>query len=296
MEEEIKGLKAALRSLAEEAQAHAGPHLEVEQLAAYHFEELPDDEAERVQDHLVMCRDCASRLLDLAAFCAPGEDELSQPPPTEFKPSFFQRLRDLIFPLRPAYALAALSLALSLSLAAWIISLRRQNQALITQVNQRQIARDAEAKKEIEEALRRSVEARKQVEEIKGELDKTLRERDELRKPQLNITIADLPLGETRAPGDPRPVIKPDAGGAFFILLIPDPPEPYYSKYAIEILDRNRAPVMDERGLRRDSEGGFTMLAPRQLFPPGEYSFNIYGLGRGGRTRVMGGVISIRDK
>lgn len=131
MEEEITKLKPLLRSLAEEAQAQAGEHLAVEQLAAYHFKKLPDDEAERTLNHLVMCRECTSLLLDFAEFCAPGEEGSIQPARAEVKiaeiesqpaPSIFQRFRELIFPFRFVYALAAMSLVLSVSLAFWAAS------------------------------------------------------------------------------------------------------------------------------------------------------------------------------
>ncbi len=319
MEDELTGLNHPPRSPAEEAQSQTSAHLTPNQLVAYHFRQLSEDEAEQIQIHLVKCRECASLLLDLADFCAPGEDPASQLSPTEFEaawaelrarlplspqpprslpssePSFYQRLRRLMFSFRPAYALATLSLVLSLALAAWVVSLNWEKQGLIAQLNQGQDGREA-LTKQIEETQRQGDEARKRVEQMKGELDKTRRERDELLKPQLNVPVVDLPRGETRAPGDPRPVIKPDAKGAFFTLLIPDPPEPHYPEYAIEILDQSRATVVNEKGLIRDPEGGFAILLPRHLFPPGEYRFNVYGLGRGGRRQVMGEVITIRYK
>jgi len=311
MEEEITELKGLLRSLAEEAQAQAGAHLTVEQLADYHFKKLPHNEAERTQDHLVMCRECTSLLLDLAEFCAPGENESSQPsraeseagrqPPFQAAPqapsSLFQRLRELIFPLRSVYAFAALSLVLSLSLAAWIMSLKRENRGLIARLNQGQIARDAEAAREIEETQRQRDEARTRSEQLEAQLDTSRREIDELMRPQLNVPIIDLPLGATRAQGDSRLDIELPAGAARFVLVLPaPPPEQNYPDYAIEIHNRRGAPVVDEKGLRPDPTGGFTIALPRGLFPAGEYRFNVYGIGRGKRTRVSGGVARIRYK
>jgi hypothetical protein len=61
-------LDKALRDLAARARRDLGPHPTPEQLAAYHAGELPDDEVERIQDHLVLCHECSELLLDLADF------------------------------------------------------------------------------------------------------------------------------------------------------------------------------------------------------------------------------------
>lgn len=314
MEEDIPGLKGLLRSLAEEAQARAGAHLDSETLVAYHSKQLSADESSRTQDHLVTCRECTSLLLDLAELCAPEEAEPSRPSQAESEAgwarlqplfqtapqaplSLFQRIRELVFPLRSIHALAALSLVLSLSLAFWIMSLKRENQELLAQVSQRQNARDAEAAKEIEEAQRQRDEARAQARQLEEQADRSRREIDELTKPQLNAPIIDLPLGETRSQGASRPVIEIPAGAARFTVVIPAPAsERNYPDYAIEILNQSGAPVVNERGLRPDPESGFTITLPRRLFPAGEYRFNVYGLGRGGRVRVSGDIVRIRYK
>jgi anti-sigma factor RsiW len=49
------------------AAGHAG-HPALEELAAYHRGELPEAEAERVREHLALCRDCADLLLDWRDF------------------------------------------------------------------------------------------------------------------------------------------------------------------------------------------------------------------------------------
>ena len=211
MNEEIAGLKSLLQSLAEEAPA--GAHLAPEKLVDYHFGKLPSDEAARTQDHLAMCRECASLLLDLAAFCVPEGDVASQPAPTEgeaawaalqaqlqtapqaarplqssWKPSLFQRLGGFIFPLRPAYALAALSLAISLSLVLWVMSLNRENQNLIARLNQQPSTRDqnepvaqqppAESTKEVEEAQQQRDDARARAAQLEAQLAELRRKND----------------------------------------------------------------------------------------------------------------------
>lgn len=65
-------LGAALYELAERQRRELGPHLEADELVAYHEGELAAAEAERVRDHLALCPECAGLLLDLDAFSAPS--------------------------------------------------------------------------------------------------------------------------------------------------------------------------------------------------------------------------------
>ncbi|MGH9854534.1 MAG: hypothetical protein ACREBD_32285, partial [Blastocatellia bacterium] len=205
-------------------------------------------------------------------------------------PSLFQRLRELIFPRRPIYALAVLSLVLGLSLAVWIVSLKRENQRLIAQLNQEQITRDAEAAREIEEAQRQRDEARRLAEQLKAQEDK-------LTRPQLNPPIIDLLSGNIRVRGESRLAgAELSASDIRFTLVLP-PPERNYPDYEIEIINPGGATMVNERGLRpHEMTGVFTISLPRSLFPPGEYRCNVYGIGRGKRTRVSGGVARIRYK
>ncbi len=320
MEDELTGLNNPPRSLANEAR---GAHLTPDQLVAYHFRQLSEDEAEQAQIHLVKCRECASLLLDLAEFCAPGEDEASQLSPTEFEaawaelratlpfppqpprpfppsePSLLQRLRQLIFSLRPAYALAALSLALSLALAAWIVSLNREKKELIARLNQGEIARDNEAKKEIEEAHRQKDLTQTRVEELEKERDQLRREKEEMRPPI--VQIEDLILrqtrsqGETRTPGETRQAFTLEADTTLLVFIIPLPSaEKKYPNYLIEVLNhRTGERVWTEERKKLDSAGGLKIALRRELIPPGEYRFNVYGLDRGGRERILGDVVLI---
>jgi hypothetical protein len=205
------------------------------------------------------------------------------------EPGFFQRLRQLTFSLRPAYALAAFSLVLSLSMAAWVVSLNREKRELIARLSREQGARDA-LSEEVENTRRRGAEARARAEQLEAQVN-------ELKRPQLNVQIIDLPPGGVRGGGDPSLVdIELLPGETRFDLILP-PPEQDYPDYAIEILDRNGAPVVNEKGLTPHKKAGvFTISFPRESLPPGEYRFNVYGVGRGKKTRVSGGVFRIRYK
>lgn len=48
-----------------------GPHLEPEEIAAYHDGQLSSEDERRVQDHLVACRECSELLLDLEGLADP---------------------------------------------------------------------------------------------------------------------------------------------------------------------------------------------------------------------------------
>ncbi len=300
MEDEITKLKPLLRALAEGSQAQAGDHLTAEQLDAYHFKELSGDEAERIQDHLALCRECASLLLDLAEFCAPDQEvrailplqaesraaeaerQSSFQPEPQSAPSFFRRLRELFISLRFVYASAALSLALILLLAVWLRSLKEENRGLI--------ARNAEAARKIEETQMQRDQARALSEQLEAQVD-------ELTRPQLNVPIIDLPLGSVRSQGDSNMAdVELSESDNYFALILP-PPDQNYPDYDIEILRQRGESVINERGLQPDKVAGvFKIMLPRALFPPGVYRFNVYGIGRGERTRVSGGAARIRYK
>jgi hypothetical protein len=313
MEEEITELKILLQEMAEDARSQTNACLTPEQLVAYHFKKLPNDEAGRAQSHLALCRECASLLIDIAEFSVPKEDEPSQSPHPEFEaawaelramlppslqtpsslqssePGFFQRLRQLMFSLRPAHALAAISLVVGLSLAVWVVSLNREKRELIAQMSRGQGGRDALAE-EVEIMRRQGDEARSRVEQLKAQVDK-------LKRPQLNVQIKDLPPGGTRAEGDPRLVDIELLPGEKRFDLILQSPEQDYPDYAIEILDRSGAPVANEEGLIPNKKAGvFTISFPRESLPPGEYRFNVYGIRLGKKTRVSGYILRISHK
>lgn len=56
--------------MVEEKRRGLGPHPGPDELVAYHADELEEEEAKRLQDHLVLCPECARLLLELDAFTA----------------------------------------------------------------------------------------------------------------------------------------------------------------------------------------------------------------------------------
>jgi hypothetical protein len=65
--------RSGIRAYAEAERRNLGPHLDAEDLVAYHERRLAGDAAERVRDHLVLCPECSDLLLDLDELAAPSQ-------------------------------------------------------------------------------------------------------------------------------------------------------------------------------------------------------------------------------
>ncbi|HEX9670654.1 MAG TPA: zf-HC2 domain-containing protein [Thermoanaerobaculia bacterium] len=68
MDERNDPLGTAVRKWAEEARSQAGEHPGAERLMAYAEDALDTAGAERLRDHLALCRECSRRVLELRAF------------------------------------------------------------------------------------------------------------------------------------------------------------------------------------------------------------------------------------
>jgi hypothetical protein len=236
MDEEIKELKGVLRTLA--ADARTGAHLPADTLVAYHSDELSPDEDERTREHLSVCRECTSLLLDLDAAVAreanvsdlPSQAEIDPiwrklrdrhfPPPSSrdtprpAKTPLSQRLRGLFALPRPAYVLAIFSLAVSLALAVWVASLIRERRDMVVRLNERPSstpARDDSAARESLDAARRETEeARREAEAAKRLADEAQRQRDEAlaRADQLEARAATPRRGAGAMPSRSEPNVE----------------------------------------------------------------------------------------
>lgn len=76
MDDRLADIRRMLRTLAEETPESIGLHPGDEHIVAYYSGALPADEMDSIEDHLVFCRNCATDLLALAAFCA-SDDVIS---------------------------------------------------------------------------------------------------------------------------------------------------------------------------------------------------------------------------
>lgn len=310
MKDDLTEFQSSLQSLAAEKLSPVGTHRTPDELAAYHFHQLSAEEEDQIQDHLVSCRACTMSLLDLAELCATKLATESVPaslaPPTEAQApasaSFFQRLRAQFFPFRLIPALVVLSLLLSLSLGAWVLSLQRTKQTLLVQLTQQQTAREGATAKEIADAQQQRDEARLQAQQLATDLEKARHEKDELGKTQLNPPIIDLPLSAMRTrgttpPASPAqpPTITVAKGTVRFTVIIPAVAvEKTFPDYVLEILAPNGKSIVEEKGLTLDPTSGFRVSLPSQSYPAGDYRFTIYGLGRGSKVKVISDVVRIR--
>ncbi|HEX5760095.1 MAG TPA: hypothetical protein VF121_12970 [Thermoanaerobaculia bacterium] len=139
MDERNDPLAVAVRKWADEARGQAGEHPAAERLAAYAGEELEAAAAERLRDHLALCRECSRLVLELRAFStsapAPDAPELA---PAEVEREW-ERLRRRVGGGggRPAarpraaapwlpWAVAASLLVATLGVTTWGASLQRR--------------------------------------------------------------------------------------------------------------------------------------------------------------------------
>src|ERR1700704_5490298 len=120
-------------------------HPEPETLAAYHAGELEEVEAQRLQDHLLACRECAALLLDLDGLADPGfgAGSLSSTDQEELWGRIQGEIGQAGSPVIPfprpsrsapqprwLQALAASLLVATMGLSAWVVSLRHTVEAL----------------------------------------------------------------------------------------------------------------------------------------------------------------------
>jgi anti-sigma factor RsiW len=289
-------LKVALRALADESKPNLGGHVTPEELTAYHDGVMSADDQGRVQDHLVLCRECAALLLDLAAFPALSQEGGRQIQPAEVatawgvmqarlqregalsvsRPSWRQRMNLAFSSTRVAYALAASLLVISLGLGLWTISLRRENQQLAASLRER---RGAE-----ERVIKSLDQASRQHESDIAELRRNI---DELSQPQLNVPIADLyPRGFARNQGQAAATIDVPARVNLFTLVLNTAHDQTFPTYSLEIVDERSALVWQGRGLQKSALNNFTVSLARRLFPTGQYLVKLYGW-RGERKRLV---------
>lgn len=224
-------------------------HPEPETLAAYHAGELPEGEAQRLQDHLLSCRDCAALLLDLDGLADPGFGASSLS--TADQEALWGRIAGEIqgekapalapvaplrHPSRPSrsaapqprwlQALAAALLVATVGLSLWVVSLRR------------------------------SV--------------------DSLGRPEPNAPVIDLYSGTSRSAGSPRPGATIPRGFRFFTVILHPPQARSTSRYRVEIDRAGGGTVWSRDGVAPDPLGPLPLTLTRSLLGPGEYRILLF--------------------
>lgn len=231
MSEELKD------AMAELARRDLDAHPDPERLAAYHAGELSAEEEGRVQDHLVLCRQCAALLLDLDGLADPGFGAEADPAAKE---AVWQSLRKEIAPQSPVVplrrpassprwlqALAASLLIATLGLSLWVASLRRT------------VA--------------------------------------ELSAPQANAPVLDLYSGTARGEGSPAPILTVPPDVRFFTLILNPAGQRRYERYRVEIVRVGGAEVWSGQEIEPSPFGSFSLTLPRRAVGPGDYRVRLFG-------------------
>lgn len=140
MDERNDPLATAVRKWAEEARSQAGEHPGAERLMAYAEDALDTAGAERLRDHLALCRECSRRVLELRAFPGHATPDVPALSAAEVEREW-QRLWSSVRAAerRPAarrragrsapwvpWALAAGLLVTTLGASGWMIALQRR--------------------------------------------------------------------------------------------------------------------------------------------------------------------------
>ena len=215
-----------LHQTIEEILVKSDKHPDADELVAYHEGTLSPGDAQRVQDHLVACRECAALVADLEGLGDPdfgAEEDI----PDDAGEIVWKKVREEIrreeskvVPFRPRekpaaslrwlQALAASLLVATVGLSIWVVNLKRP-------------------------------------------------------QPQLNAPIYDLyPAGSTR--GEVGADVQPVPADARDVLLILHPPgRSRFEEHGIEIMDAGGHEVWGrDRGLVLNADGSFTLGLPRE--------------------------------
>jgi anti-sigma factor RsiW len=219
-------------------------HPEPETLAAYHAGELTADEEQRLQDHLLECRECSELLLDLDGLADPSfgsgslspadqealwdriQGEIGKEMP-EKPPAPVVTLRRPALPVaspRWLQALAASLLIATLGLSTWVVSLRH-----------------------------------------------------ELSRPQANAKVIQLSTGTVRGGMSSRLNVVPADAPRRFILLLHLAGPGRAPRYRAEIVRAEGGKVSDVPGLALDEElDAVSLELSRDEIGPGDYRVRLF--------------------
>lgn len=328
-------LKTAVRLWCEERGA-TGEHPTPGELGAYHAGHQSPEAEERTQAHLVVCQECAGLLLDLAAFPALREADVEEPhiPQAEMAAAW-EELRMRVGVEReetPAptagiqgleaarqkrqkvpnwnslfisYAVAASLLLAAVIMGVWLVSLRRENQQLVTQaqelerrekdlsgqLSQQSQATDsagkslASARQEIETQRQESARAAAKYETEIAELRRPAPRRDmgggfSDGGAIVNVPTAELYPDETvRGAGAEVKSITLPPRARLFTLTLNTADAVANATYTLDILDARGRKIWTGRGLRKNENNALTVALPARALPGGGYRLR---LSRGG--------------
>lgn len=243
-----------LHQAIEEILVKSDTHPDADTLAAYLEGTLPPGDMQRIQDHLVACRECAALVADLEGLGDPAfgaEEDL--PPETgeivwkslrqqirrnEGPPKvvpFRRETRAMDLPrwVRPLAAMLVIS---TMALSGWVAHLRDQ---------------------------------------VK-----------DLSSPQLNAPILDLyPAGSTRGEGQTIQTVPADA--RLFTVVLNPAGRPAFAEYELQIVDAEGDEVRRDGGLKPNAYGSFSATLSRDLLGPGDLRVRLVGIDPGGGRQTV---------
>ncbi len=250
MKDEKGELREAVRDLNRAARAALRDHPEVESLTDYRAGKLSPEAAERIRDHLTLCRECRGLVLDFGTFADVSLD--GDRLPTADIDSDWKRLyRHLRSENRPVPAVAAplsrsqssrLAWALAAVLAAAVVGLAIWVQIL-----------------------------RHDLIEVAG--------------PRLNPSVIDLIALDNpiREDASRQQVVFPAVVDQVVLILNPTL-QHEFPDYGLDILTSPEGKLRwSRRELWPGAEGNFTLALPRAFLPVGHYWLELYGIADGER-------------
>jgi hypothetical protein len=230
-------------------------HPDADELVAYHEGTLSPADAQRIQDHLVACRECATLVADLEGLGDPdfgaGEDLPDETAELVWKNVRQQIRRDegpsnvVSFRGRTGAAklpswvrpLAAMLVISTMALSGWVAYLRDQ---------------------------------------VK-----------DLSSPQLNAPILDLyPAGSTRGEGLAIQTVPPDV--RLFTVVLNPAGRQAFEEYELQIVNAEGDEVRRDRGLEPNPYGSFSATLSRDLLGPGDFRVRLVGIDPGGGRQTVG--------
>lgn len=272
--------------------------------------ELNDRERNVVVDHLAICSSCAKEYREIRSLKSWAESSAesltSSTTEVAAGPTRVLRLperqiavaqppaRSRMFTLYVPVALAALFLIVALLLGAQLIWQRKENDRLVAQVNEKELATvEATRRAEEAEAARRTAQeelARRAAEIAQPsptvEIPKGSN-KDRAGQPLVNVPIFELePRGSTRGPGTDVVTLEATSDTRLITLILHVDGELSHDAYSLDVLGAGGRTIWSTRNLRQNRFSNFTVALPRQTFPAGDYRLKLYSLREGRRQLV----------
>jgi hypothetical protein len=213
--------------------------------------ELRERQRDELADHLGACRDCAEEyqlLTPLLTWAADATRSLGhKPPPGARAPGSGS------FAL--PHALAASLLVACLGLTAWNLALRGEGGQLAQQLAAR----------------------REEIDQARAEAGRLARLLAALEQPQLNVPIVDLESDRARGADTAATRVELSQEAAALTAILHGSSNREFPVYSVALVDAHRRVLWQGTGLRRNSDGTFTLVLPGRLLAAGEYWLRISG-------------------